>query len=55
MANAFAEKLARIDSFDDDIKALQIQLKEAEKVMITAADALSDSRLSIKDLIEKAK
>ena len=51
--NAFAEKLARIDSFDDDIKALQMQLKEAEKVMITAADALSDSRLSVKDLIEK--
>ena len=51
--NAFAEKLARIDSFDDDIKALQMQLKEAEKVMITAADALSASRLSVKDLIEK--
>ena len=51
--NAFAEKLARIDSFDDDIKALQMQLKEAEKVMITAADALSASRLSVKNLIEK--
>ena len=51
--NAFARKLERIDSFDDEINSLQAQLSEAEKEMVKASEVLSDSRRAVRDVIAK--
>lgn len=49
----FAEKLARIDSFDAEIETLRKQLHEAEQHLTVAAERLSDKRRTAKTDFER--
>lgn len=52
LCNSFAEKLERIDSFDDEINDLKVKLDAAEKEMVERAGILTRSRIAVKDVIE---